>query len=85
MTRELVSSVIDLSEEDAVILGDFAASISSINSDTDLRALRLDWFRFQVFKTSILPYSFRPTLSVLADSYRFISLYSINKWVVLQI
>ncbi|VDO42186.1 unnamed protein product [Haemonchus placei] len=47
MTRELVSGIGDLNEEDAVMLSDFAASISSINSDTDLRALRLDWFRFQ--------------------------------------
>ncbi|KAK5972294.1 Membrane associated protein Hem [Trichostrongylus colubriformis] len=47
MTRELVSAVGDLHEDDAAILSDFANSISSINSDTDLRALRLDWFRFQ--------------------------------------
>ncbi|KAK6028994.1 hypothetical protein OSTOST_04900, partial [Ostertagia ostertagi] len=47
MTRELVSAIGDLNEEDATILSDFATSISSINSDTDLRALRLDWFRFQ--------------------------------------
>lgn len=48
MTRELVSNISDLNEDDATILSDFASSISSINSDTDLRALRLDWFRFQV-------------------------------------
>ncbi|KAK6011243.1 hypothetical protein OSTOST_23682, partial [Ostertagia ostertagi] len=47
MTRELVSAIGDLNEEDTAILSDFATSISSINSDTDLRALRLDWFRFQ--------------------------------------
>ncbi|KIH65736.1 hypothetical protein ANCDUO_03941 [Ancylostoma duodenale] len=47
MTRELVSNINDLNEDDAAILSDFASSISSINSDTDLRALRLDWFRFQ--------------------------------------
>ncbi|KAJ1352261.1 hypothetical protein KIN20_008556 [Parelaphostrongylus tenuis] len=47
MTRELVDMINDLNEDEAVILLDFASSISSINSDTDLRALRLDWFRFQ--------------------------------------
>ncbi|EPB68843.1 hypothetical protein ANCCEY_12064 [Ancylostoma ceylanicum] len=47
MTRELVANINDLNEDDAAILSDFASSISSINSDTDLRALRLDWFRFQ--------------------------------------
>ncbi|CAJ0604279.1 unnamed protein product [Cylicocyclus nassatus] len=47
MTRELVSTLGDLSDDEATILSDFASSISSINSDTDLRALRLDWFRFQ--------------------------------------
>uniref|UniRef100_A0A158P906 Membrane-associated protein Hem n=1 Tax=Angiostrongylus cantonensis TaxID=6313 RepID=A0A158P906_ANGCA len=47
MTSELVSMINDLNEDEAVILSDFASSISSINSDTDLRALRLDWFRFQ--------------------------------------
>ncbi|RCN35023.1 hypothetical protein ANCCAN_19121 [Ancylostoma caninum] len=47
MTRELVANLNDLNEDDAAILSDFASSISSINSDTDLRALRLDWFRFQ--------------------------------------
>ncbi|KAK6041550.1 hypothetical protein COOONC_20945 [Cooperia oncophora] len=47
MTRELVAGISDLNEEDSLILSDFASSISSINSDTDLRALRLDWFRFQ--------------------------------------
>ncbi|VDM65049.1 unnamed protein product [Strongylus vulgaris] len=47
MTREMVSNIGDLNEDEAAILSDFASSISSINSDTDLRALRLDWFRFQ--------------------------------------
>ncbi|VDL69231.1 unnamed protein product [Nippostrongylus brasiliensis] len=47
MTRDLVSCIGELNEEDSAILSDFASSISSINSDTDLRALRLDWFRFQ--------------------------------------
>uniref|UniRef100_A0A1I7XEF1 TIR domain-containing protein n=1 Tax=Heterorhabditis bacteriophora TaxID=37862 RepID=A0A1I7XEF1_HETBA len=52
VTRELISSLSELNEADAILLTDFAASISNINSDTDLRALRLDWFRFQA-RTSV--------------------------------
>lgn len=36
-----------LNVEESKLLSDFANSIGNINSDTDLRALRLDWFRFQ--------------------------------------
>ncbi|VDM63170.1 unnamed protein product [Angiostrongylus costaricensis] len=57
MTRELVSMINDLNEDEAVILSDFASSISSINSDSDLRALRLDWFRFQA-RTSMMRSTF---------------------------
>ncbi|KAK6747576.1 hypothetical protein RB195_000646 [Necator americanus] len=60
MTRELVSNIGELNEDDAAILTDFASSISSINSDTDLRALRLDWFRFQA-RTSMTRSSFSLT------------------------
>ncbi|KJH45943.1 hypothetical protein DICVIV_08021 [Dictyocaulus viviparus] len=52
ITQELISTMNDLNGDEGVILSDFASSITSINSDTDLRALRLDWFRFQA-KTSM--------------------------------
>uniref|UniRef100_A0A8R1DFA0 Membrane-associated protein gex-3 n=1 Tax=Caenorhabditis japonica TaxID=281687 RepID=A0A8R1DFA0_CAEJA len=49
VATEMVNNMGGLSEDEAIILTDFANSIGNINSDTDLRALRLDWFRFQAW------------------------------------
>lgn len=63
VTSELVSSLNGLSEEDRILLVDFSSSISNINSDIDLKALRLDWFRFQVinYYSSFYKYGFSST------------------------
>ncbi|CAI5449654.1 unnamed protein product [Caenorhabditis angaria] len=57
VATEMVTNVNGLQEEEAVLLSDFAHSIGNINSDTDLRALRLDWFRFQAW-TSVAKSTF---------------------------
>ncbi|CAI4228127.1 unnamed protein product [Auanema sp. JU1783] len=57
LTREMLSTLSNISEEDSILLHHFSNSISNINSDTDLRALRLDWFRFQA-RTSMARSSF---------------------------
>uniref|UniRef100_A0A1I7TX70 Membrane-associated protein Hem n=1 Tax=Caenorhabditis tropicalis TaxID=1561998 RepID=A0A1I7TX70_9PELO len=46
---EDVNNAVGLSTDEAILLSDFANSVGNINSDTDLRALRLDWFRFQAW------------------------------------
>ncbi|EGT43047.1 hypothetical protein CAEBREN_28853, partial [Caenorhabditis brenneri] len=46
---EEINNSSGLTTDEAVLLSDFANSIGNINSDTDLRALRLDWFRFQAW------------------------------------
>ncbi|CAP24240.1 Protein CBR-GEX-3 [Caenorhabditis briggsae] len=49
VVTEEINHASGLSTDEAILLTDFANSISNINSDTDLRALRLDWFRFQAW------------------------------------
>ncbi|KAL3981395.1 Membrane-associated protein gex-3 [Acanthocheilonema viteae] len=47
---DIVQSVEDLGEKEAVLLSDFCADLTHINQDSiDLRSLRLDWFRFQAY------------------------------------
>lgn len=49
VATEMVTTAQGLTEEESILLSDFANSIGNINSDTDLRALRLDWYRFQAW------------------------------------
>lgn len=52
VVSEEINQANGLTQEEAVLLTDFANEIGNINSDTDLRALRLDWFRFQAWTSA---------------------------------
>ncbi|CAB3410046.1 unnamed protein product [Caenorhabditis bovis] len=49
VASEMVTSLNGFQEEEAVLISDFAHSLGNLNSDTDFRSLRLDWFRFQAW------------------------------------
>lgn len=49
VVTEEINHAMGLSNDEAMLLTEFANSIGNINSDSDLRALRLDWFRFQAW------------------------------------
>uniref|UniRef100_A0A0R3R8U4 Component of oligomeric Golgi complex 3 n=1 Tax=Brugia timori TaxID=42155 RepID=A0A0R3R8U4_9BILA len=47
---DIVQSIENLGEKESILLSDFCADLLHISQDsTDLRSLRLDWFRFQAY------------------------------------